>query len=227
MPSSEVCGALESTLLSPTARSRDVENLCREAVEAGFHGVCVPPSWVGLAVGLLRDTGVRVVSVAGFPLGYQSTRSKVAEVADLVEAGAHEVDVVMNLGWFLDGRLRAVARELQDIRRASEGRVLKVILETGALAPEQVREAAAVALGAGADFLKTCTGYGPRGVTIRDVRLLRQVAGGRCGIKASGGIRTLDQALGLLAAGADRLGTSSAGAIWAEARGRAAGAPRA
>ncbi len=217
MQLSDLCNALESTLLTPTARAAEIEGLCREAAGAGFHGVCVPPSRVRLAAEVLRDTAVRVVSVAGFPLGYQSTRSKVAEVAGLVEAGAAEVDVVMNLGWFLDGRLRAVARELQEIRRASEGRVLKVILETGALTPEQIREAAAVALGAGADFLKTCTGYGPRGVTIRDVRLLRQVAGGRCGVKASGGIRTLDQAVGLLAAGADRLGTSSAGAIWAEA----------
>ncbi len=221
MQLSDLCRALESTLLTPVALAGEVEALCREAAEAGFHGVCVPPTRVRLAVEVLRDTAVRVASVVGFPLGHQSTRAKVAEVAELVEAGAAEVDVVMNLGWFLDGRLRAVARELQEIRRASDGLVLKVILETGALSPAQVREAAAIALGAGADFLKTCTGYGPRGVTIRDVRLLRQVVGRRCGIKASGGVRTLDQAEGLLSAGADRLGTSSAGAIWAEACKRA------
>ena len=215
----DLAGAIESTLLAPGATAADVERLCREAAGAGVHGVCVSPCRVPEALGFVEGTELRVVSVAGFPLGTAATRTKVAEVGHLVELGAHEVDMVINVGWVLEGRLTAVSYELREARRASEGRVLKVILETGLLSSTQVREAAALALGAGADFLKTSTGYGPRGASLRDVRLLRQVAGSRCGVKAAGGIRSYNQAMGLLAAGADRIGTSAARAILEEAAG--------
>ncbi len=209
--------ALESTLLSPVAGAAEVEALCREAAELGLHGVCVSPCRVGEASRWLAGTGVRVVTVVGFPLGTQTPRCKAAEVDEAVAAGAHEVDAVWNLGWFLEGRYRAVVAELRGLRRAAGDRTLKVILETGHLTPPKLREAAALALGAGADFLKTSTGFGPRGATVEDVRTLRQVAGGRCGVKASGGIRSLEHASDLLAAGADRLGTSSAGTICRQA----------
>src|SRR5512133_1924863 len=159
----EFAGAVESTLLSATAREPEVEALCREAAEAGFRGVCVPPCRAKAAAGFLAGTAVRVVSVAGFPLGFQNARAKVAEVAELFELGAHEVDLVMNVGLFLDGRLSPVSGELREARRAAGDGVLKVILETGLLTPEQTREAASLALGAGADFLKTSTGFGPAG----------------------------------------------------------------
>ncbi len=216
----EIAATIESTLLGATATAADVAALCREAVEAGFHGVCVAPCRVPDAVDAVAGTGVRVVSVAGFPLGTQTTRAKVREVAELFERGAHEVDLVLNLGWFLDGRLTPVSKEVREARAAAGGGVLKVIVETGALTPGQAREAAALALGAGADFLKTSTGFGPAGARILDVRLLRQVAGSRCGVKAAGGIRSYDQVTGLLAAGADRVGTSAAGAIRREALSR-------
>jgi len=161
---------------------------------------------------------VAVVSVAGFPLGAQTTRSKVAEVVELLALGAAEIDLVMNVGWFLEGRLAPVAHELREARAAAEGAVLKVILETAALDPGRIREAAALALGAGADFLKTSTGYGPGGATIPAVRALKQVAGRRCGVKASAGIRSFSQARDLMAAGADRIGTSAAAGIWREAQ---------
>lgn len=220
MNPSRFAETLESTLLAPTARSSDIEALCREAAEAVFAGVCVAPCRVAEAARHLAGTPVRVVGVAGFPLGSQTARAKVAEVAEIFEAGAHDVDLVFNLGLFLDGRLSPVSAELREARRAAGSGVLKVILETGALTPAQTREAAALALGAGADFLKTSTGFGPPGARIPDVRLLRQVAGSRCGVKASGGIRTFEQAEALLAAGADRLGTSCAGALWREAASR-------
>ena len=210
---------IESTLLSATATEVMVDALCAEAAGFGFHGVCVAPCRVRQAVAALAETPVRVVSVAGFPLGTQTTRSKVGEVAELVALGAAEVDLVMNVGWFLDGRISPVSQEIREARSATgDGVVLKVILETAALGPNRVREAAALALGAGADFLKTSTGYGPGGASLPDVRALKQVAGSRCGIKASGGIRSFSQTRDLIAAGADRIGTSSAGAIWHEAQ---------
>lgn len=217
MTAAEFVATLESTLLSPVASEAEVTALCRAAVEGGFAGVCVAPCRSRMAAGLLAGSPVAVVSVAGFPTGAQTTRTKVAEVAELVDLGVQEIDLVMNLGWFLEGRLAPVSTEIREARRASTGRVLKVILETGALTPGQAREAAAVALGAGADYLKTSTGFGPPGARVQDVVLLRQVAGSRCRVKASGGIRTFEQAQGLLAAGADRLGTSAASALAKEA----------
>lgn len=214
----EFAATLESTLLSATARDAEIETLCREAAGAGFRGVCVPPCRVKAAAGWLAGTAVRVVSVAGFPLGFQTSGSKVAEVSELFASGAHEVDLVMNVGLFLDGRLSPVSGEIREARRAAGGGVLKVILETGYLTPEQVREAASLAVGAGADFLKTSTGFGPAGARVPDVRILRQVSGSRCGVKAAGGIRSFDQAQSLLLAGANRLGTSSAAALMEEAR---------
>ncbi|MBI5015894.1 MAG: deoxyribose-phosphate aldolase [Deltaproteobacteria bacterium] len=219
----EFAGAIESTLLVATARESDVETLCREAAAAGFRAVCVPPCRVKSAVACLDGTPVRVVSVAGFPLGFQTGQAKVSEVEELFALGAHEVDVVMNVGLFLDGRLSPVSGELREARRAASGGVLKVILETGFLTPEQMREAASLAVGAGADFLKTSSGFGPAGARVPDVRILRQVAGRRCGVKAAGGIRAFEQAQSLLLAGADRLGTSSASRLWEEAK-KASGA---
>jgi len=215
---------IEATLLGAAATALEVEALCREAVQRDFAAVCVSPCRVAEALDHVAGTPVRVVTVAGFPLGSQTVRAKVAEVGEAFEAGAHEVDLVFNLGLFLDGRLTAVSAELREARRAAAG-VLKVILETGALEPAKVREAAALAVGAGADYLKTSTGFGPTGARIPDVRLLRQVAGSRCGVKAAGGIRSYEQAEALLAAGADRIGTSSAGEIWREAQARLVAQP--
>lgn len=217
MTLSEFADTLESTLLTATAREADVEALCRQAVALGCRGVCVAPCRVRGAAVLLAKTPVRTIGVAGFPLGFQSARTKAAEVAELFELGAQEVDLVMNIGLFLEGRLSPVAGELREARRAAGEGVLKVILETGYLNVDQMKEAASLALGAGADYLKTSTGLGPAGARIPDVRVLRQVAGSRCRIKAAGGVRTFDQARSLLLAGADTLGTSSAAALLAEA----------
>ncbi len=221
----DLARCIESTLLGAAATALEVEALCREAAQRDFAGVCISPCRVAEALAHVAGTPVRVVTVAGFPLGTQTVRAKVAEVGEAFEAGAHEVDLVFNLGLFLDGRLTAVSAELREARRAAAGGVLKVILETGALEPAKVREAAALAVGAGADYLKTSTGFGPTGARIPDVRLLRQVAGRRCGVKAAGGIRSYEQAEALLAAGADRIGTSSAGVIWREAQARLAAPP--
>jgi deoxyribose-phosphate aldolase len=169
------------------------------------------------ALVFLGPSRVRVVSVAGFPLGNSTSASKAREVAELVQTGAHEVDIVANLGLFLEGRSGEVAEEFRLVRKACEGRTLKVILETGSLTPPQMEALAVIALGEGADFLKTSTGYGPRGATVEDVKILAGVEGPPRGVKASGGIKTLAQAISLLEAGAQRIGTSSAGAIMKEA----------
>lgn len=215
---------IESTLLSATASEADVLKLCRDAVRFGFQGVCVAPARAAAAVRELRGTAVRVVSVAGFPLGNQTTRVKSFEAAELVGLGVDEVDALMNVGAFLEGRIHAVLSEFVELRRivggeVGTGLVFKVILETGCLTPEQIDEAARMAVDAGADFLKTSTGYGPRGASVEDVRQLRAIAGRKRGVKASGGIRTLRQALDLIEAGADRIGTSSAVRIVEEAAG--------
>lgn len=211
---------IEATLLAPTATASQVEALCREAVRLGFHGVCVSPCRVETAAAHTKGTPVRVVTVAGFPLGTHTSRSKVREVSELVELGAQEVDVVVNVGFVLEGRLGPLDAELRDVRRAAQGALLKVILETGYLSPRQVRDTASRAVEAGTDFLKTSTGYGPSGASAADVRLLSEVAGTRCGVKAAGGIRNFDQALTLLEAGARRLGTSAGNALWEEAHTR-------
>jgi deoxyribose-phosphate aldolase len=216
MKASEIRKTLESTLLAPTAGGAEIEKLCAEAEGLGLYGVCVAPCRVREALGFLKSGKVRVVSVAGFPLGNSTAETKAGEVAELVRIGAHEVDIVANVGLFLEGRVREVAEEFRLARRAGEGRVLKVILETGFLTPSQIRELGGIALGEGADFLKTSTGYGPRGASVEDIRILAGIKGSR-GIKASGGIRTLSQVGELIGAGATRIGTSSAGAIMKEA----------
>lgn len=210
--------AIESTLLDAEATRDDIEQLCVEAVESGFRAVCVAPSRASLAIEFLQGTLVRTASVAGFPLGNQTTRTKVAEVSELVEMGVAEVDVVWNVGMFLEGRLSPVSLELGEIRRAAGEATLKVILETAHLNHKQLREAAAMALGAGANFLKTSTGYASKGAEVADIQILKQVAGSRCGIKASGGIKSFSQVLTLMGAGANRIGTSKASLIWSEAQ---------
>lgn len=204
---------IDHTLLRPEAGGREVERLCLQAKEFGFPAVCIFPQWVELAAELLSGSGVRVCTVAGFPFGANSELVKTAETAEALERGAEEIDLVMNLGAFKSGDYRRVSREIERaaglVKSAGDNRVLKVILETGLLDEREKIEAARLAEGAGAHFVKTSTGYGPGGATVEDVRLLKGVVRPGTRIKASGGIRTVEQAMALLRAGADRLGTSA------------------
>ncbi len=211
----ELIKTIEYTLLRADALLVEVEALCESAVKKGYHGVCVSPSRVATAVNILADSEVKVVSVAGFPLDNQTTTAKAAEVEDLLGIGVDEVDLVINVGLFLEGKHKEVAKEIAHARRLSEGKVLKTILETGLLTDEQIFEAGRIAVGEGVDFLKTSTGYGPRGASVRDIEILSNaVADSGIRIKASGGISTLPFALELVAAGAARLGTSRADLIY-------------
>ena len=199
---------IEHTLLRPEATSREVRARCEEALRHGFVGVCVAPARVAEAAAVVRGRPVALVTTAGFPHGTTSADAKAFEAERAHGRGATDVDFVMHPGAAKDGDWDAVLSEFTTIRGAVPEAVLKVILETGLLTPDEARRAAACAVEAGLDFVKTSTGYGPRGATVDDVRLLREAVGGRCRIKASGGIRTREQALALVAAGADRIGTS-------------------
>lgn len=204
---------IEHTLLRPEATTEAVERLCREALDHRLLGVCVAPCRVRLAARLLRGSGLFTVTVIGFPLGVQVSPVKALEAVRAVADGADELDMVLNVGALKDGDERAVAADIAGVVRAASGRVVKVILETALLTDEEKVRACALAAESGAAFVKTCTGFSGGGATVADVRLLRASIPARMGVKASGGIRTRAQALELLAAGADRLGTSASPAI--------------
>lgn len=200
---------IDHTLLSPQATAADIERLCAEAHEFGFASVCVLPSRVTLAAQLLRDSPVKVCTVIGFPLGAQSTEVKLLEANEALDNGADELDMVVNLGDVKDGQWNRIAEEIQATREASRGFVLKVIFETGVLSTDEKVLLARMCKRAGVDFVKTSTGSTYGGATVDDVALLREHVGDQVGVKASGGIKTREDALAMIAAGATRLGTSS------------------
>lgn len=200
---------LEYTLLRPAATAAEVRAHCVAGLEAGVVGVCVAPARLPEAAAVLAGRPVALVTTAAFPHGCTSSDAKAFEAERAFGRGATDVDFVMHLGYAKEGDWDAVLGEFEALRGAVPEAVLKVILETGALTEEEVRRACGCAAEAGLDFVKTSTGFGPRGATEGDVRVLRDAVGGRCRVKASGGIRTREQALALLAAGADRIGTSA------------------
>ena len=210
-----LAATLDHTLLKPSATSNDVLQLCEEASRYHFACVMVNPCWIALAHSALDGTGVPVGSVVGFPLGASLTRSKREEGESALRLGARELDMVINIG-ALKSRDNATVRSdvLAVVEMAHDaGALVKVILETCLLTLEEKLRASEICVSAGVDFLKTSTGFASAGATADDVSLLRGVAGGRCGVKAAGGIRTLADVRAMLAAGANRIGTSSAVAI--------------
>jgi deoxyribose-phosphate aldolase len=205
---------LESTLLKPTVTEREIDQLVREAREEQFIGICVPPFWVKKVKRELRDEDIQVVTVVGFPFGYESTEAKVAQLKAAIKDGADELDVVWSQTAFHSG-MSWPKIELAQLSKIchEEERLLKVIVETAYLSPAQLQEACAICVDVGADFVKTSTGYAPYGARVEDISLMRQALPSTVGIKASGGIKTLELALELIQAGADRIGTSSAKAL--------------
>jgi deoxyribose-phosphate aldolase len=202
---------IDHTLLKPEALSADIVRLCEEARRCGFASVCVNPCWTALAASMLRGTGVAVSTVVGFPLGATLTSAKRAEAAEAVKLGARELDMVINLGALRGGDYGRVRLDIAGVAEVaySAGARLKVILETALLDDEQKAIGCLLAAAAGADFVKTSTGFGPGGATEHDVALMRLVVGSRLGVKAAGGIRTLSDARKMIAAGATRLGASA------------------
>ncbi|MFO7765569.1 MAG: deoxyribose-phosphate aldolase [Pelovirga sp.] len=200
---------IDHTLLAPTTTTKQIVDLCEEAVEYGFASVCVPPLHVALAARRLYGSAVRVGTVVGFPCGYSTLRQKVMETGDLVAAGAEEIDMVIFLSHLLENRLDLLEEEIAQVVMAAQQAPVKVIIECCFLQSEQKVAATRVAIKAGAAYVKTSTGFGRSGATVADVRLLAGVADGKIGVKAAGGIRTLDVFREMVAAGATRVGTSS------------------
>jgi deoxyribose-phosphate aldolase len=210
---------MDHTLLRPQATRAQVEHLTDEARQWCFATVCVNPSWVPLAAERLRGSGVKVAAVVGFPLGATLTAAKRAETEGAICAGAREIDMVMDVGAMKSGDLKRVENDIRGVLEVcrSGGALLKVILENAYLTDEEKVAGCRIVQAAGAEFVKTSTGFGPSGATEEDVRLMRQTVGAETGVKAAGGIRSLDDALRMIHAGASRLGTSASVAILQEA----------
>jgi deoxyribose-phosphate aldolase len=202
---------IDHTLLKPDATLNDIRDLCNDAITCGFAAVCINPVFVGTAAGVLRGTPVRLCTVIGFPLGATTTASKVFEAENVLEAGATEIDMVIPVGVLKSGHYEDVLTDIERVTAAAHGggAICKVILETALLDDEEKVRAALLARRAGADFLKTSTGFSSGGATLEDVALLRGVAGNSMGVKAAGGIRTRETALAMVAGGANRLGCSA------------------
>jgi len=205
-PDIDIAPYIDHALLMPTATSEQVKQWCEEADRFGFAAVCIYPVHVKQAAELLHGKSPKVCTVIGFPSGATTSAVKLFEAQEALENGAVELDVVINLGWLKAGKTEEIHREIAEICEAA-GEQVKVILETNLLTDTEKSVAAEIAMDAGAAFIKTCTGWNG-GVTVADVRFLKEVARERVGIKASGGIRTASQALDLIVAGATRLGTS-------------------
>ncbi len=205
-----LAGLIDHTLLRPEATPAQIETLCAEAARYGFASVCVNPGFVALCRWRLADTPVAVGTVIGFPLGATTTHVKLYEATEAISNGAGELDMVLNLGRLKADEFRAVADDIYAVVAAghSAGVLVKVIIETALLTAEEKIAACLLASRVGADFVKTSTGFAGGGATVADVALMRRVVGPSVGVKASGGIRSLAEAQALLAAGADRLGTS-------------------
>lgn len=215
---SDTARYVDHTLLKPNATQEEIGKLCEEAKNFCFASVCVNPSYVALSAQLLRGSGVKVCTVVGFPLGSTTPTVKAIEARDAIANGADEIDMVINIGALKSGNDVVVYDDIKSVRDATRGKVLKVILETSLLSNEEKVRACAASKKAGADFVKTSTGFGGGGATVEDVKLMRETVGPLMGVKASGGIRDAKIAADMIAAGATRLGTSASIAIVTDAK---------
>ena len=217
-----LAGMIDHTLLKPEATREQVTRLCQEAREYGFASVCVNPVYVKLCAQLLADSGVPVCAVVGFPLGATPTRVKAFEAREAIRDGAAEIDMVIHVGALKSREYKAVEQDIAAVARACHGAnaLLKVIIEAALLTEEEKEMACQLAQRAGADFVKTSTGFGPGGATVEDVALMRRVVGPALGVKAAGGVRSYEDAQRMVAAGANRLGASAGVRIVEEATGK-------
>lgn len=198
---------IDHTLLKPTATKADILQICNEAKQYHFASVCVNPCWVKLCAEALKGSGVKVCTVIGFPLGANTSEIKAQEAALAIKEGASEVDMVINIGALKEGNTDYVYQDILAVRKASEGKTLKVIIETSYLTDEEKKTVCKLCAKAGADFVKTSTGFSSAGATAEDVKLMKEASGIK--VKASGGVRTKEDALKMIEAGASRLGASA------------------
>lgn len=214
LSSAQVAAMIDHTILKADATKNEIEQICAEAREYKFATVCVNAGWVPLASKLLQGSGVGVTTVVGFPLGATSTASKAFEAKQAIEDGATEIDMVLNIGLLKSGDKEGVQRDIEGVVAECKGKApLKVILETGLLTDEEKVVACELCVKAGADFVKTSTGFGKGGATQEDIALMRRTVGPDLGVKASGGVRDLETALRMIASGATRIGASASVAI--------------
>ncbi|MDP4143267.1 MAG: deoxyribose-phosphate aldolase [Bacillota bacterium] len=210
MKKQELARMIDHTILKPEASINDIKNLCREAIEHNFISVCVNPVNVGLASELLKGSKVKVCTVVGFPLGASTISSKVFETEDAIGNGASEIDMVINVGRLKDKDYEFVKKDINAVVEACGGRALtKVIIETCLLSNEEKITACKIAKEAGADFVKTSTGFSSGGAKVEDIKLMREIVGMEMGVKASGGVRTYEDAKKMIEAGANRIGASA------------------
>lgn len=209
----DLAGFIDHTLLKPEATEGDIARLCDEALRCNFAAVCVNPVYVKKAAACLRGSNIRTCAVVGFPLGAATAAAKAFEAGEAVACGAGEIDMVIHIGALKGGAANRILEEISAVIGAACGRTVKVILETGLLTDDEKVAGCRLAEKAGAHFVKTSTGFGSGGATAADIRLIRDTVGPGMGIKASGGVRTRERALEMIAAGATRIGTSSGVAI--------------
>lgn len=209
----QLARTIDHTLLKPTATRADIVKVCEEARQHGFASVCVNSTWIGLVARMLSGSRVMPICVVGFPLGAMSTPAKAAETRQAIADGAQEIDMVIDIGALKGGDHDHVFDDIRAVVQAAQGRPVKVILETSLLNRDEKIVGCAISKAAGAHFVKTSTGFAGGGATVDDIRLMRAVVGPDMGVKASGGVRDLNDARAMLAAGADRLGASASVAI--------------
>ncbi|HOQ31563.1 MAG TPA: deoxyribose-phosphate aldolase [Candidatus Hydrogenedens sp.] len=205
----ELARMIDHTLLRPYASEDDIRILCQEAKENNFYAVSINPTWTKLCVQLLKDTPVKVDVCVGFPLGATTAHIKVAETAEAIKNGAQEIDMVINIGALKSGYTAYVEKEIAIVVKTAGNVPVKVILETSYLSNDEKVAVCEMAIRTGAKFVKTSTGYGTKGATVEDVQLLRKAVGNFLGVKAAGGIRTYGEAVAMIEAGANRIGTST------------------
>ena len=209
----ELSKYFDHTNLNPNAVESDIIKLVDEAKKLNVKSVCVNPSFVKLSHELLKDSDVEVCTVVGFPLGQNTTATKVFETKDAIENGADEIDMVINVGKLIQGDTKYVSNEIKNIKKVCGERILKCIIETALLTDEEILSASKIVMESGADFVKTSTGFSTRGASFHDILLIKSVVSGECGIKAAGGIRDKKFAMDLIEAGATRIGASKSSSI--------------
>ena len=214
MKNIDIASFIDHTLLKPDASAKQIEKLCEEAVAYNFYSVCLNSSWIKTAANFLKESKVKICSVVGFPLGAMKSSIKGIEASSAAEDGATEIDMVINIGFLKEHNLKQLENDIVIVRKnCGAAAILKVIIETCLLTEEEKLIACDIAVNTGADFVKTSTGFSVSGATVSDVALLKKAVNGRAKVKASGGIKTLEDALKMIEAGADRIGTSSGVAI--------------
>lgn len=200
---------IDHTALKADTKREDITKLCQEAKEYQFASVCVNPTWVSYCTKLLKDSNVKVCTVIGFPLGANTSTTKAFEASDAITNGADEVDMVINIGAMKDGDYETVENDIKAVVKAANGKCVKVIIETCLLTKEEIVKACLIAKDAKANFVKTSTGFSTGGATVEDVALMKQTVGDELEVKASGGVRSYEDMVNVVTAGATRIGTSS------------------